>query len=617
MKTMHPDKDILKKSLDGLIKNLLDSRTPEGCWLGCLSSSALSTATALFALGIVDKKQYQPQIQKGLDWLCENSNTDGGWGDTPQSISNIGTTMLCWSAFVVADNSVQYEKTVTSAEKWLIKNAGSLEAEHLLKAVNAKYGKDRSFSSPILTMCAIAGRLNSSENIWKSITPLPFELAVVPHGFYKSIGLPVVSYALPALIAVGQLHFHRRKPINPVTGFIRYLSLNKTYNILTNIQPENGGFLEAAPLTAFVIMTLAAAGKKGSIVVKKGLRFLLDSVRKDGSWPIDTNLATWVTTLSINALAANPDFNNFLSLEDRKNLQQWLLSQQHRKLHPYTNADPGGWAWTNSPGAVPDADDTAGTLLALHNLNLFDESVLQAVNAAIKWLLNLQNKDGGIPTFCRGWNKLPFDRSSPDITAHTIAALALWLDKLSEPMKKQAHRALHNALDYLARKQNADGTWFPLWFGNQFATTQQNPLYGTAKVLTGLSRLFSQLGSERLKMVQKAVSWILSIQHSNGGWGAEKSITPSIEETALAVDALAALINQWPADRKDYFPLEKIHSQSLKGTSWLIENTKNTVFSHSPIGLYFARLWYSEELYPLIFTVSALSKVQSVNLQQK
>jgi squalene-hopene/tetraprenyl-beta-curcumene cyclase len=118
-------------------------------------------------------------------------------------------------------------------------------------------------------------------------------------------------------------------------------------------------------------------------------------------------------------------------------------------------------------------------------------------------------------------------------------------------------------------------------------------------------------------MVQKAVSWLLSVQTSDGGWGAEKSITPSIEETALAVDALAALINQWPADRKDYMPLEKIHSKALKGTSWLIENTENDAFLPSPIGLYFARLWYFEKLYPLIFTVSALSKVQCIHLEQK
>ena len=105
----------------------------------------------------------------------------------------------------------------------------------------------------------------------------------------------------------------------------------------------------------------------------------------------------------------------------------------------------------------------------------------------------------------------------------------------------------------------------------------------------------------------------MSIQNSNGGWGAEKSITPSIEETALAVDALVALINQCPADRNDYkayLPLEKIHSQALKGASWLIENTENDAFLPSPIGLYFARLWYFEELYPVIFALSAMKKIK-------
>jgi hypothetical protein len=40
----------------------------------------------------------------------------------------------------------------------------------------------------------------------------------------------------------------------------------------------------------------------------------------------------------------------------------------------------------------------------------------------VRWLLDLQNGDGGIPTFCRGWGALPFDRSAPDLTAHALRA---------------------------------------------------------------------------------------------------------------------------------------------------------------------------------------------------
>ncbi len=41
--------------------------------------------------------------------------------------------------------------------------------------------------------------------------------------------------------------------------------------------------------------------------------------------------------------------------------------------------------------------------------------ILQAARAGLIWLLALQNRDGGWPTFCRGWGVLPFDRSGADL----------------------------------------------------------------------------------------------------------------------------------------------------------------------------------------------------------
>jgi len=616
--TIDIDKKTFEKSIRRLEKHLLESRTPQGFWNGHLSSSALSTATSVFALAMVDEKENQTQIQRGLKWLHDNSNSDGGWGDTPLSISNISTTMLCWAAFGLAEDSPEYKKTTADAEIWLIKNAGSLEPAQLLKAVNAKYGKDRTFSSPILMMCALAGKLNGAEDIWKLLKPLPFELAIMPHKFYKFLRLPVVSYALPALISIGQLHFHRRKPANPITRLLRHLSRNRTYNILKKIQPKNGGFLEAAPLTGFVVMSMAAAGKKDGIVAKKGVQFLRDSAREDGSWPIDTNLATWVTTLSINALAADPDFKNIFPTNERNDLQQWLLAQQHRKIHPYTNAAPGGWAWTDAPGAVPDADDTAGALIALHNLDLIDRNVTEAVEAAVEWLLGLQNKDGGIPTFCKGWNKLPFDRSTADITAHAITAMKLWTDSLTDSMQSSVRTAIKKALGYLRKTQQASGTWLPLWFGNQFESQQQNPVYGTAKVLISLSRFIKSDGNAPESMVTKAVKWLLEVQNQDGGWGPNKSIISSIEETSLAVDALMCFINQlamYPEfNCKSTFDIEQIQFAISKGTAWLIKKIDNNAIAAAPIGFYFARLWYYEELYPVVFALSAMKRIKSESL---
>src|SRR4029450_5181435 len=129
--------------------------------------------------------------------------------------------------------------------------------------------------------------------------------------------------------------------------------------------------------------------------------------------------------------------------------------------------DPGGWAWTDLPGGVPDADDTSGALLALSHLGETDSiKVLDAAENGIRWLLGLQNRDGGWPTFCRGWGALPFDRSAPDITAHVLRALRaadyapLW--ESSEGRSPRVRRAIDRGFTYLARPQRSDGAWLPL-----------------------------------------------------------------------------------------------------------------------------------------------------------
>jgi squalene-hopene/tetraprenyl-beta-curcumene cyclase len=47
-----------------------------------------------------------------------------------------------------------------------------------------------------------------------------------------------------------------------------------------------------------------------------------------------------------------------------------------------------------------------------------------------------------------------------------------------------------------------------------------------------------------------------------------------------------------------------------QGAVWLVEQVESGAWREpSPIGFYFAKLWYFERLYPLIFTVGALGKV--------
>lgn len=558
-------------------------------------------------------------VGNGIRWILQHQNADGGWGDTDRSLSNIATTMLCRAAIHLAGMTELHAKPLAKADAYVDQAGG-------LAGLRRRYGKDKTFVVPILTNCALAGLVP-----WSKVSPLPFELACLPQSLYRFARLPVVSYAIPALVAIGLARHHHAPSWNLLTRYLRSQSIEPGLRILGEMQPTSGGYLEATPLTSFVVMSLAASGYHSHDVTRKGVEFLFDSVRTDGSWPIDTNLATWVTTLSINALGTQDNTEHLTP-----QLLKWLLKCQHRGQHRFTGAEPGGWGWSDLSGAVPDADDTPGALLALerypHDPKEFGARLSQVRSEGIAWLLKLQNSNGGWPTFCRGWGKLPFDRSGTDLTAHALRALrrdgdSPLTDYQGIPNSQHIDAAVARGFKFIAKQQRRDGSWLPLWFGNQYRSDDENPLYGTARVLA-VYRDYGRLGDEAAR---RGIAYLLTQQNPDGGWGDEgpsqvrrpksdskefppvsktdsKEFPPtafsqsatalrsSVEETGLVVEVLAAAS-----------ALSEARPAFQRGVTWLVEAVETGRFRHaSPVGFYFAKLWYYEKLYPLIFSVAAL-----------
>lgn len=640
---------------------LQSERTAAGHWTGELSASALSTATAVSALAQARRSGCVPlgrqpdadrAIAVGCDWLVRQQNSDGGFGDTDRSYSNIATTLLVLAAWELA-KSPEYSASEQSSPEvaqesqnpaWqtqLATHAAAaweyVDGQGKWEGLRRRYGTDKTFVVPILSNCALAGFVD-----WREVAPLPFEAAWLPQGLYRWARLPVVSYAVPALVAIGQARFHFAPTRNPLLKAFRRRAIAPTLKVLRSMQPASGGYLEATPLTSFVLMNLAACGQGHLPVAQDCLRFLIDERLADGSWPIDTNLATWVTSLSLHALSRRGPLKLTLS-EPRPSSQaiaesaategtpaaensalespsleppaastqlssqtlRWLLACQHRRRHPFTGANPGGWGWTDLSGAVPDADDTPAALLAISHVDWSDpmwqpleHQSLDAVKLGLGWLLRLQNRDGGWPTFCRGWGTLPFDRSGTDLTAHALRALQAWLPRLEQVNRSNSasavravriRSAMRRGLAYLSRTQGSDGSWLPLWFGNQDRPQEDNPVYGTGKVLMA----YGALGLVDSLQAQRARAYLMRCQNADGGWGGGPS--SSIEETAIALEGLLCG-GQMLGD-----------ASIMQGLEWLAQSIRSgNLMCSSPIGFYFAKLWYHERLYPTVFSLAAL-----------
>jgi squalene-hopene/tetraprenyl-beta-curcumene cyclase len=201
------------------------------------------------------------------------------------------------------------------------------------------------------------------------------------------------------------------------------------------------------------------------------------------------------------------------------------------------------------------------------------------------------------------WQELtPSEWKEGLIDSGVIPATDLWIT-LTRP--------INQGFRFLERAQRPNGSWLPLWFGNQHISDDENPVYGTSRVL----RAFRDCDRWNDHAVRGA-AWLRSIQNPDGGWGGDAGAPSTVEETALSLDALL----DWPGSEtdRDACPTPAIDASLVRGVEWLIAKVEDgTWTSPNPIGFYFAKLWYYEALYPVVWTVAALRKAVSRMADQR
>jgi squalene-hopene/tetraprenyl-beta-curcumene cyclase len=214
----------------------------------------------------------------------------------------------------------------------------------------------------------------------------------------------------------------------------------------------------------------------------------------------------------------------------------------------------------------------------------------------------MQNSDGGWAAFDRNINKeiftqVPFadhnamlDPSCPDITARVLESLAHYGHTVGQ-------KHVDTAIAFIARTQEADGSWFGRWGINY--------IYGTWQVLAGLSAIGYDMC---LPMARRGVRWLKEHQNADGGWG---ETAKSYDDPTLAGQgestpsqtawALLGLIAAGEADSPEV----------RAGVEYLIaEQTADGIWEEEPFtGTGFPKVFYLKyHLYPQYFPLMALGR---------
>ena len=196
----------------------------------------------------------------------------------------------------------------------------------------------------------------------------------------------------------------------------------------------------------------------------------------------------------------------------------WLLTKEVRRRGDWSvkrpRTEPSGWYFEFANEFYPDIDDTAMVLLAMRNGRAASGAAQDAaIGRAVRWLLDMQSKDGGWAAFDvdNNWailSNVPFadhnamlDPTCPDITGRVMEALC------AHGLAGD-HPAIRRATAYLLRTQEKDGSWYGRWGVNY--------IYGTFLALRGLRAAGVD---ERETCILRAGEWLRAIQNADGGWG--------------------------------------------------------------------------------------------------
>jgi squalene-hopene/tetraprenyl-beta-curcumene cyclase len=222
----------------------------------------------------------------------------------------------------------------------------------------------------------------------------------------------------------------------------------------------------------------------------------------------------WDTCLASQAIIETETEENITS--EIEHALDWLKDRQLSDEPgdwriPRPNLAGGGWAFQYSNYFFPDLDDTSMVAWAMHRTK--NPKYAEAIQRAAAWVAGMRSNGGGFGSFEVNntqyyLNAIPFadhgallDPPTADVTGRVVALLSL-------ADKEKYAKTIKDAIQFLVKDQEEDGSWFGRWGTNY--------IYGTWSVLTSL-----ELAEEdpQQDYIRKAIKYLEDRQNDDGGWG--------------------------------------------------------------------------------------------------
>ncbi|HUY60639.1 MAG TPA: squalene--hopene cyclase [Candidatus Dormibacteraeota bacterium] len=520
----------LARALTRGTEALLARQRPDGSWQGELESNASITAEYILLrrlLGIPDPQREAAAVH----YLRHQQRPDGGVPIAPELPGDISVTAEVFCAlraagvpaddpaaraaraFVAARGGTRATRFFTrlwlaTAGLWSWEELPSLPPEwlilpgHLPGSIYDLASWARATMVPLMILRTLRTQFPLDQ---PSPGELPLGPRLPPHG---SRGLRAADAVMRAYGRAG-------------TGPGRRHALDLAERWVVQHQEVDGSWAGIQPPWVYSILALRARGYPlDHPIVQRGLASLETFGIEDEQGfrlqacvsPVwDTALALWAV-LEAGVPAQDPAVQRAIA---------WLLDKEVRALGDWAvrrpGAAPGGWPFELHNDWYPDTDDTAVVCCALaaagHRRDDGSEAGA-AIDRALRWLLVMQDPDGGYGAFdvanTRTWvERLPasdfgevLDPPSPDVTAHVAEALV----RCGSP---DGGRGLARAMAWLRRSEaGGSGAYFGRWGVNY--------VYGTAAAATAYAARGTAADGSDLR---RAGRWLARHQQEDGAFG--------------------------------------------------------------------------------------------------